>query len=81
MIVNVLANSFSTGTLGTVESKFVLDLLAYLSFKRLWNNTLMDNLLFDRNTLYRGLRKCDSPFIPYPPDKMERNKGWRTILY
>ena len=78
MIGNVLANSFSAGTLGTVESKFVLDLLAYLSAKRLWNNTLADDPLFYRDKLYRSLRKSDSPFIPYASDRPERYQAWRT---
>jgi hypothetical protein len=41
LIGDVLAKSYGAGTLGDVERKFALDLLAYLSEKRLWKNTLV----------------------------------------
>jgi hypothetical protein len=78
MIGNVLANSVAAGTLGPVENRFALDLLAYVSAKRLWKNTLADDPRFYRNKLYRSLRKSDSPFIPYASGKIERYQAWRT---
>jgi hypothetical protein len=46
LIGDVLAKSYGAGTLDAVERKFTLDLLAYLSEKRLWNNTLADDPVF-----------------------------------
>jgi hypothetical protein len=78
VIGDVIAGSYNSGKLGTVEGKFALDLLAYLCGKRLWNNTLADDPLFYKDKLYRSLRKSDSPFIPYTSEKKERDQTWRT---
>jgi hypothetical protein len=78
LIGDVLAKSYDAGSLGGVERKFALDLLAYLSEKRLWKNTLADDPLFYENKLYRSLRRNDSSFIPYGAGKVERYQGWRT---
>jgi hypothetical protein len=64
---------YSAGILDGVERKFALDLLAYLSEKRLWRNTLVDDPLFYADKLYRSLRRSDSPFIPYPFDVKHRH--------
>src|SRR5205823_5751569 len=72
------ANSFVAGAIGTVERKFTLDLLAYLSAKRLWKNTLADDPIFYRDKLYRSLRKSDLPFSAYSSGKTERYQAWRT---
>lgn len=77
LIGDVLAKSYGAGTLDAVERKFTLDLLAYLSEKRLWNNTLADDPVFYADKLYRSLRRNDSPFIPYGKNKEERYQGWR----
>jgi hypothetical protein len=78
LIGDVLAKSYGAGTLDGGERKFALDLLAYLSEKRLWRNTLVDDPLFYADKLYRSLRRSDSPFIPYGDGKEERYQGWRT---
>jgi len=77
LIGDVLAKSYGARTLGAVERKFALDLLAYLSEKRLWKNTLADDPVFYADKLYRSLRRSDSPFIPYGEGKEERYQGWR----
>ena len=77
LIGDVLAKSYSARTLDEVERKFALDLLAYLSEKRLWRNTLVDDPLFYADNLFRSLRRTDSPFIPYRDGKEERYQGWR----
>lgn len=77
-IGDVIAGSYNTGKLDTVEGKFALDLLAYLCRKHLWNNTLSDDPLFYQDKLYRSLKKTDSLFIPYASEKKERDQTWRT---
>ena len=46
LIGDVIAKSYGAGTLDGVERSFALGLLAYLSEKRLWRNTLVNDPLF-----------------------------------
>jgi len=78
LIGNVLADSYKTASLDSTERKFVVDLLAYLCAKRLWNNTLEDEPLFYEDKLYRSLKKSESRFVPYASDKPERYQAWRN---
>jgi hypothetical protein len=59
------------------ESKFALDLLAYLAHKRLWKNRLPDEPGFYSDKLYRSLRSNTSPFVPYAEQRPERYQAWR----
>jgi hypothetical protein len=77
-IGDVLAESYVGKLLSEVEQRFALDLLAYLSHKRLWKNTLPDEALFYQEKLYRTLQRSESPFIAYCEEKAERYQAWRT---
>jgi hypothetical protein len=77
-IGDVLARLYQANVVEEVERKFTLDLLSYLSGKRLWKNTLADDPLFYGDKLYRSLTRADSPFVPYGDGKAERYQGWRT---
>jgi hypothetical protein len=77
-IGDVLAESSAANRLSAPERAFVLDILAYLSQKRLWKNTLADDELFYRDKLYRSLQKGESPFLPYSQQRPETYQGWRT---
>lgn len=77
-IGDAAAKALKAGQPASVEKKLLLDLLAYLCAKRLWENTLEDSEEFYREKLYRSLRKTDSPFIPYAEQAPERYHEWRA---
>ena len=73
-----MAESYVGKLLSEVEQRFALDLLAYLSHKRLWKNTLPDDALFYEDRLCRTLQRSGFPFIAYCEQKAERYQAWRT---
>ena len=77
-IGDVLAQSYLGKLSSEVEQRIALDVLAYLSHKHLWNNTLPDDPLFYQDKLYRTLQRDGSAFIPYGKQKAERYQAWRT---
>jgi hypothetical protein len=79
MIGDALATSVQAALLSETERKFALDLLSYLTKKRLWQNTLDDHVDFYGDKLRRPLQRTDSPFIPYSDMGVERDESWRSI--
>ena len=81
MIGDSLAESLQSGLLGATERNIVLDLLAYLAKKRLWQNTLADDAGFYNDKLRRPLQTTGSPFIPYSDTGVERDQAWRSVSW
>lgn len=79
MIGDSLARSLQSGLLGASERGFVLDLLAYLAKKRLWQNWLTDDAAFYNDKLRRPLQTAGSPFVPYSDARFERDQAWRSV--
>jgi hypothetical protein len=76
-IGEVLARSYKENRIDEKVRGFALDLLAYLTQRRLWENTLPDEPLFYGNKLYRSLQVSNSPFIPYSQQRPESDNSWR----
>ena len=74
---NIIMDAFESDELNDTEKKFAIDLLAYLSHKRLWENKLNDNKLFYDDKLFRSLQKSDSSFVPYTTQRPESDQSWR----
>ncbi|HEY5473013.1 MAG TPA: hypothetical protein VIK32_07460 [Candidatus Limnocylindrales bacterium] len=79
MIGDALAASVRSGALSTTERNFALDLLSYLSKKRLWQNTLEDDAAFYGDKLRLPLQATDSPFVPYADKSDDRDETWRSV--
>lgn len=79
MIGDALAVSVKTGLFDATERKFALDLLSYLAKKRLWQNTLADDIDFYNDKLRRPLQITGSPFVPYVDKGVDRDEAWRSI--
>jgi len=72
-----VADAHQAGQLSPSEAAFALDLLAYMSKKGLWENTLTDDQVFYDDKLYRPLCRDGSPFQPYATRSAQRYQGWR----
>ena len=74
---DIIMDAIESDILNNTEKKFALDILAYLSHKRLWENKLNDNKTFYEDKLYRSLQKSESPFVPYTNQRPESDESWR----
>lgn len=74
---DTMASAYNGGSLLPPEELFLLDGLAYLAKKRLWENSLDDRKVFYVDKLYRSLRKTDSPFVAYADQRPERYEDWK----
>lgn len=72
-----LASAYEARRLNDSERLFARDLLAYLAYKRLWQNRLPDEKVFYENKLYHSLRRDGSPFVPYAAQRPKPYQEWR----
>jgi hypothetical protein len=81
-IGTITHDALERDSLNETEKWFAFDLLAYLKFKGLWNESLSDKLLtqIQGDKLYRALLP-DGMFIPYGQNKSVLDESWRTNVW
>lgn len=77
-IADTLCAVYQDGINDSTINKFALDVMAYLTHKRLWRNTLPDDERFYSDKILRALQKSDSPFIPYESQRAPTDQSWRN---